>query len=82
MNKNNIFEKIVLIAYSSARKIFLPTGLVKFHPFKLLNNIIRGFISSRIRYRHILGHKMYLDSTDTLGLSFSGIYEKTTTKLL
>ena len=82
MHKNNIFEKIVFIAYISARKIFLPIGLVKFYPFKLLNNIIRGFISSRIRYRHILGHKMYLDSTDTLGLSFSGIHEKTTTKLV
>jgi len=82
MHRNNSYGRIVLFVYHIARKILLPTGIGKFNKIQMAKKIIRDFVSSRVRYRHIFGHKMYLDSKDTLQLSFSGVHERFTTQFV
>lgn len=80
MHKNRISGRIVLVFYNITRKILLPTGIGRFYPVKFVKEKVCEFISSRIKYRKVLGHKMYLDSKDTLGLSFAGAVERVATQ--
>jgi len=82
MYKGSIYGRIVLAVYNIANKILFPTGIGRFYPIKFAKRVTREFVTSRVRYRKVFGHKMYLDSTDSSGLSFSGIHEPFTTQLV
>ena len=82
MHTSNLYGRVVLFLYHVARKILLPMHVARFNRTQLVKKMIRDYISSRVRYRIIFGHKMYLDSNDTLQLSFSGVHERFTTEFI
>lgn|SRR5574341_1414143 len=76
------YAQIVLSIYELAVRLLSGTGIGQFYPIKFIKRVMKCFISARVRYRNVLGHKMFLDSKDSLGLAISGIYEAFETELV
>jgi FkbM family methyltransferase len=68
--------KILLKIYRKGVKI-LTGGIEDFIPIKITNSIIFSHLK-----HEVLGHKMFLDSRDSLNLSINGVYEPFETELV
>ncbi|MDP2946996.1 MAG: FkbM family methyltransferase [Nanoarchaeota archaeon] len=66
-------RKILLSIYKKINKVLLGTGVRRFRLVKAVDNFVARFIKSD--FTLIQGHKMFLDSEDSLRLSLSGVYE-------
>ena len=73
-------RKIILQIYKRIIKFFSGYGIGKLYPIK----IIHGFIEHHLKqtFVRVDGHKMFLDSKDSLGLSVNGIFEPFETELV
>lgn len=75
-------SKIILSIFRKGVKLLSGYGIGKFYPVKVTYN----FLSSRLKnpngVAEVQGHKMLLDSKDTLGLSVWGFYEPLETELV
>lgn len=73
-------KRILSKSYQAARSVFDGCGICKIYPFRSLNNLILKYIKSD--FIVIGGHKMFLDSEDSLGLSTGSNYEEFETELI
>ena len=73
-------RKIILQIYKRIIKFFSGYRIGKLYPIK----IIHGFIEHHLKqtFVRVDGHKMFLDSKDSLGLSVNGIFESLETELV
>ncbi len=72
-------EKLSLQLYKKAKKILTGSGLGNLYVFQLLNNFILNRLNTG--YVEVQGHKMFLDSKDSMNLSINGVYEEFETGL-
>jgi FkbM family methyltransferase len=72
--------KMLLRIYKKGTKI-LSGRIGKFYPVKVIYKVINSFIFSHLKHE-VLGHKMFLDSRDSLNLSIKGVYEPFETELV
>lgn len=70
-------RKILLQIYKTSAKILSGLGFRKIYPLRVVNNFIFSHLLSRLKttFAEVDGHKMFLDSKDSLSLSIKGIYE-------
>jgi len=68
--------------YKQGVKIFSGRGIERFYPIKVINSFIISHLKSRSSFAEVQGHKMFLDSKDSLKLSIFGIYEPFETELV
>lgn len=73
-------KRILSKSYQAVRSVFDGCGICKIYPFRSLNNRILKYIKSD--FIVIGGHKMFLDSEDSLGLSTGSNYEEFETELI
>jgi len=76
-------RKILLSLYKKGKngvKILFGHGIGEFYPVKVINSFTISHLKSS--FAEVQGHKMFLDSIDTLGLSINGIYEPLETELV
>lgn len=73
-------RKILLLIYKKVVKIISGHGIGRFYPIKVINS----FIISQLRsnFAEVQGHKMFLDSKDSLSLSIYESYEPLETELV
>ncbi|MBM3437046.1 MAG: FkbM family methyltransferase, partial [Bacteroidetes bacterium] len=71
--KAPIMLNILLTLYKRIFKIFSGHGLARFYPVKRLHCFLIHHLRSNVA--EVDGHKMFLDSKDSLFLSFYGFYE-------
>ena len=75
-------SKIVLLIFRKGVKLLSGHGIGEFYPVK----VVFQFLSPRLKdpnsIAEVQGHKMFLDSKDTLGLSVKGIHEPRVTELV
>lgn len=74
--------KVILSIFRKGVKVLSGHGIGKFYPVK----VVFHFLSSRLKdtngIAEVQGHKMFLDSKDTLALSLWGVYEPLETELV
>lgn len=74
-------KKILLQGYRGIRRILCGHGIGEFYPIiRIINNSVYSYLKSD--FAVVQGHKMFLDSKDSLGLSINGIYEPFETELI
>lgn len=73
-------RKILLLMYKDATKILSGHGIGRFYPVRIINNFIISYLKSN--FAEVQGHKMFLDSKDSLYLSINGVYEPFETELV
>ena len=78
--KDSSLRRIVLSIYKSTTKLFSSLGFGKFVMMRNLNTSIHSHLSSN--YARVNGHKMFLDSLDSLHLSIYGTYETFLTSII
>lgn len=73
-------RKIVLLIYKKVAKIISGHRIGRFYPIRVINS----FIISQLRsnFAEVQGHKMFLDSKDSLSLSIYESYEPLETQLV
>jgi len=74
------FKALILLIIRRFLNIFSGYGLRRFYPIKFITNFITPFLRSN--YIEILGHRMFLDSLDSLNLSAPGVYEPFEVKIV
>lgn len=77
-------RRILYLLYKTAFKVLSGHGIgKKLHIFEVVR-ALNSFIIPRIKpdFAEIQGHKMFLDSRDSLGLSIFGVHEPLTTKMV
>lgn len=72
-------RKILLSVYKEGVKILSGHRIRNFYPVKVINSFIISHLKSN--FAEVQGHKMFLDSKDSLRLSIHGIYEPLETEL-
>lgn len=73
-------RKILLSVYRKCVKILSGHGIEKFYLVKVIDDFIFSHLKSS--FAEVQGHKMFLDSKDTLRLSINEIYEPLETELV
>lgn len=73
-------RKILFLLYKTMFKFFSGHGIGKFYPVRVVNEFI--FSHLKTTFAETEGHKLFLDSKDSLGLSIYGIYEPFETELV
>src|SRR5260370_21873445 len=73
-------KKFGLKAYNLTKTVFGGYGIGNFYPFKVAHDYL--YKSLKSDFAIVQGHKMFLDSEDTLDLSLNGIYEPFETELV
>ena len=73
-------KKILSRGYKGIKTIFGGYGLEKFYPIRIIHNFILRHLKSD--FAVVQGHKMFLDSNDSLNLSVYGIHEEFETELV
>ena len=73
-------QKIMLSIYKKAVKILSGHGLRKFYLVRLVDNFIISHLKPT--FAEVQGHKMFLDSKDSLHLSINEVYEPFETKIV
>lgn len=73
-------RRFFLLTYKTALKIFSGYGIGNFYLVKVIKNFIISLLKTN--YAEVLGHKMFLDSKDSLCLSVNGIYDPLTVELV
>lgn len=73
-------RKIVLSLYKIGLKFLSGHGIGKFYPIKVINNFIISYLKTN--FAEVQGHKMFLDSKDSLYLSIHGIHEPFVTEFV
>ncbi|MGC8913904.1 MAG: hypothetical protein ACP5LE_08310, partial [Thermoplasmata archaeon] len=73
-------KRVLLKIYKASVKILSGHGIGKFYPIKVVNDFLRYHLKTT--FAEVQGHKMFLDSKDTLNLSVDGIHEAFTTELV
>lgn len=73
-------KKILLTTYKTAQFVLGGHGIGRFYPIR----IVKDFVLKRIKsnFAIVQGHKMFLDSRDSLNLSICGIYEEYETEFV
>ena len=66
-------QKMMLLIYKKIIRIIYGHNFGKIYPFKIIKHFIISLLRSN--FAEIQGHKMFLDSKDSLGLSINKIYE-------
>jgi FkbM family methyltransferase len=77
-------RRILYLLYKTAFKILSGYGIgKKLHIFEVVRTL-NSFIIPRIKpdFTEVQGHKMFLDSRDSLGLSIFGVHEPLTTEIV
>ncbi|MDP4011166.1 MAG: FkbM family methyltransferase [Candidatus Roizmanbacteria bacterium] len=69
-------KKILILVYRCMIPLLKGTGIGSLYPINLLLNHLKSDVSV------VYNHKMFLDVSDTLGLSLNGSYEKFETELV
>lgn len=72
--------KILLSIYKNVRALLLGHGIIKFYPVRVIHSRIFSHLKSNLV--EVQGHKMFLDSKDSLRLSIYGVYETFETELV
>ncbi len=75
-----IMKKLLLAIYKGIEFVLGGYGIARFYPIRVANEFIIRKVKSN--FAIVQGHKMFLDSKDSLYLSINGIYEKFETKLI
>ncbi len=73
-------QKILLLMYKKGVKILSGHGIEKFYFVKIINSFITSHLKSN--FAEVQGHKMFLDSKDSLCLSTVGVHERFETELV
>lgn len=73
-------RKIMLSIYKKAVKILSGHGIGNFYPIKVIHSFVISYLKSN--FAEVQGHKMFLDSKDSLCLSINGVYEPFETELV
>ncbi|MEM4282315.1 MAG: FkbM family methyltransferase [Candidatus Woesearchaeota archaeon] len=73
-------RKVLVSIYKGLTKILSGYGIGTFYPIRVANNFIRSHL--KLSFTEVQGHKMFLDSKDSLNLSIDGIYEPFETDLV
>lgn len=73
-------RKILLSIYKRVVKIFSGYGIGEFYPVRVVKEFILSHLKST--FAEVNGHKMFLDSKDSLCLSIYGIWEAFETELV
>jgi hypothetical protein len=73
-------KKLFLTIYRKVVKILSGHGIGNFYPVRVFNNFIVSRLKSTLA--EVDGHKMFLDSRDSLGLSIFSIHEPLETGLV
>ncbi|MCK5259532.1 MAG: FkbM family methyltransferase [Candidatus Omnitrophica bacterium] len=73
-------KTIFLAIYKGVKFVLGGHGMRRFHLIKALEDFVREHIKSDSIIIH--GHKMFLDSKDSLGLSIYGVYEENETEFI
>lgn len=73
-------RKIIIKIYRAIVKVLYGTGIEKFKPLRLIHDFFIRFLKTNTAI--VDGHKMLLDSTDSLYLSINGEYEVLETSLV
>ena len=73
-------RKIMLSIYKKAVKILSGHRIGNFYPIKVIHSFVISYLKSN--FAEVQGHKMFLDSKDSLCLSINGVYEPFETELV
>jgi len=73
-------RRILLSIWKIGVKHLSGYGIGKLYPIKLAHEFLRSHLKTNVA--EVLGHKMFLDSKDSLDLSINGVYEPLETKLV
>jgi FkbM family methyltransferase len=73
-------RKILISTYRKGVKLLSGSGIERFYLVRVVHNFI--FSHLRSDFAEVQGHKMFLDSIDSLKLSINGIYEPLETELV
>src|SRR3990167_1916537 len=73
-------KKILLAIYKAVQSVLGGHGIGRFYPIKIIKEFVLKHIKSN--FAMVQGHKMLLDSKDSLNLSLYGIYEEYETELI
>lgn len=73
-------KKILLASYKAVRSVLGGYGIGRFYPIRIAHQFVLKRLKSD--FAMVLGHKMFLDSKDSLQLSINGIYEEFETSLV
>ena len=73
-------KKILLGIYRVAKCILGGYGIGRFYPIRVFHKFALKKMKSN--FAIVQGHKMFLDSEDSLNLSINGIYEENETALI
>lgn len=66
-------RQLLLPIYKIANDFFANHNAGRFYLVRVINKVVVSVLRSN--FVHIQGHKMYLDSNDSLGLSVNGVFE-------
>jgi len=73
-------RKMLLAMYKKGIKILSGHGIENFYSVKVAHNFVISHLKST--FAEVDGHKMFLDSKDSLNLSINGVYEPFETELV
>lgn len=73
-------KKILLAVYKAVKFVLGGHGMGKFYPIKVIHNFVLKHVRSD--FVIVQGHKMFLDSKDSLNLSIHGSHEEYETRLI
>ena len=73
-------KKILLVIYKAVKAVFGGHGIGRIYLIRIINNAVLKHIKSN--FVVVRGHKMFLDSKDSLNLSLYGVYEEFETELI
>ncbi len=74
------YKKVIMQIYRAITKPFSGTGIGGIYPFRKIHLYLTKLLKSD--FVEVDGHKMYLDSLDTMRLSFYGLHEPFETEIL
>lgn len=77
-------QNLAVLLFRKGMSFFSGRGLTRFGPLRSMRSLVLRFYQSRLtpRVARVQGHKMYLDSRDSLLLALSGVHEPTETRLV
>jgi len=75
-------SKILLVLFKKGVRLFSGYGVSKFYPVKNIYKFLKRELKNSKGIVEVQGHKMLLDSKDSLELSIRGVHEPLETKLV
>lgn len=73
-------KKILIASYKAVKSVLGGYRIDRFYPIKVAHNFVRKHLRSN--FAIVEGHKMFLDSIDSLDLSINGVYEEFQTSIV